>query len=143
MDRGLLRPGGAARLAGRARRVEARRSELEFDGGDLAADLDTVFVASRVARRGGAPGLREVLARALGRPVALLDRAPDHHAGMYLMPAGDRRLLVADPALAAALLPAGAPDPNPAGTDGDPGLREDLDHVAATARACSPNRARR
>ena len=40
----------------------------------------------------------------LGREVVLLDEAPDHHAGMYMMAVGDNTVLVGDPRLAQELL---------------------------------------
>jgi hypothetical protein len=89
-----------ASLAGRAL---SRRAGIDFDGGDFAADSETVFVTPEVAGRN--PGverseLAERLETALGRRVVLLDDAPDYHAGMFLMPVGGRTVLVGDPSLA-------------------------------------------
>lgn len=120
----------AAALAG----VTARRSSLGFDGGDFVADSETVFVAPRVGDRNGREGLAEALAAALRRRVVLLDRAPPYHAGMYMMPAGERRVVVGDPSLARGLLsPAG--DPNPVGTDFSPELQARFDAVAKRCEA--------
>jgi hypothetical protein len=97
----------AGDLAAALPHVRARTSGLVFDGGDFVADAETVFVSPRVARRnrGLAPAdLRRRLADALGRRVVLLDDAPDHHAGMYLMPVGNRTVLVGDPAHARRVL---------------------------------------
>lgn len=93
--------------------IEARRSELAFDGGDFAADSEMVFVSPRVARRN--PGvteeaLRDGLARRLLRDVVLLRDAPDHHVAMYMALTGNRTALVGDPSLARALLGEGIPE---------------------------------
>jgi hypothetical protein len=53
--------------------------------------------------------LRSRLARLTGREVVLLDEAPEHHAGMYLMLAGQRTALVGDPGLAWPLFGRAAP----------------------------------
>jgi len=94
--------------------VEARRSRLAFDGGDFVADDETVFVTPAVLRRNlgisvqNADDLLHVLRRRLGREVVLLREAPPHHAGMFMMPAGNRTVLVGDPSLARPVLPAGS-----------------------------------
>lgn len=86
------------------RSVTAARSDLYFDGGDFVADNETVFVTPAVLRRNlqrtveTREELIEHLSAALGRRVVLLDEAPDHHAGMFMMPVGDRTVLVGDPA---------------------------------------------
>ncbi|TNF25148.1 MAG: hypothetical protein EP329_23670 [Deltaproteobacteria bacterium] len=86
------------------------RSPLYFDGGDFVADAETVFVTPRVLRRSAGRVVedRAQLLRALevtlGKRVVLLDEAPEHHAGMFMMPVGGRRMLVGDPSLAAALV---------------------------------------
>jgi len=86
--------------------VSARRSVLDFDGGDLLADGDTVFVTPAVLRRNvqqteaSATAVADELGRELHRKIVLLETAPDHHAGMYMMPAGNHTMLVADPGLA-------------------------------------------
>jgi hypothetical protein len=85
-------------------------SELYFDGGDFAADNETAFVTPAVLLRnvqrtaGTAEELRDRLAAAVGRRVILLDKAPDHHTAMYMMPVGNRTVLVGAPALARRLL---------------------------------------
>ena len=85
-------------------KVTATRSSLYFDGGDFTADNRTVFVASAVLRRNlqrTVETRRELLsdlAGALKRKIVLLADAPDHHAGMYMMPIGDNTVLVGDPA---------------------------------------------
>ncbi len=103
----------AADLAAALPHVDARRSGLVFDGGDFVADAETVFVSPRVARRN--PGLTSAelhrrLSTVLERNVVLLEHAPDHHAGMYLMTAGRRTALVGDPSLARDIVGDGAPN---------------------------------
>ena len=86
--------------------IAAERSPLDFDGGDFVADGETVFVSPRVLRRNlgrvvrDEAHLREALASLFAQRVVLLREAPDHHAGMYMMTLGERRVLVGDPALA-------------------------------------------
>ncbi len=93
----------AAALAGS---VRARRSGLYFDGGDLLADAENVFVVPRVLQRNiqQTVSSREeflaALSRELKRPVILLNEAPDHHAGMFMASVGGRTMLVGDPSLA-------------------------------------------
>jgi hypothetical protein len=100
-------------LAAALPHVRARRSSLVFDGGDFVADRETVFVSPRVARRN--PGLtrtelRRHLSGMLARAVVLLEAAPDHHAGMYLMTVGHRTALVGDPSLARGIVGDDAPN---------------------------------
>jgi len=84
--------------------VAAVRSGLLFDGGDFVADSDTVFVTPRVLRRNlqktvtARWELLNRLRRMLRREIVLLEDAPDHHAGMFMMPVGGRTMLVGDPA---------------------------------------------
>ncbi|HUT12805.1 MAG TPA: hypothetical protein VMY42_20075 [Thermoguttaceae bacterium] len=90
--------------------VRAVRSELYFDGGDFVADCQTVFVTPDVLRRNFQQTVptREDLVRRLAavlkREVVLLDDAPDHHAGMFMMAVGDRTVLVGDPSAARRIL---------------------------------------
>src|SRR5271155_5835972 len=73
----------------------AMRSDLYFDGGDLLADSRCVFVTPAVIRRNlqitvlTREELRQKLSAVLHRDVILLDNAPDHHAGMFMMAAGN------------------------------------------------------
>jgi len=91
-------------------RAAFERSALYFDGGDFVADAEVAFVTPRVLRRSAGRVVedREHLAHALeltlGKRVVLLDEAPEHHAGMFMMPIRGRRMLVGDPSLAAALV---------------------------------------
>jgi hypothetical protein len=91
-------------------RVRAQRSELLFDGGDFVADSETAFVIPNLLRRNLQHTVRnreELVARLgeiLKRRVVLLDDAPEHHAGMYMMTAGNRTVIVGDPMLAKGLL---------------------------------------
>ncbi len=86
--------------------VQARRSDLYFDGGDFLADRDHVFVVPRVLRQNLQHTLQsrdELLARlsaCFRRRVILLEQSPDHHAGMFMASTGDHTMLVADPNLA-------------------------------------------
>jgi Porphyromonas-type peptidyl-arginine deiminase len=83
--------------------VRARQSDLYFDGGDVDADGETAFVRPTVLLRNvqRTVATRDELIAALStllkRRVVLLDGAPDHHVGMYLMPVGGRTVLVGDP----------------------------------------------
>jgi hypothetical protein len=90
--------------------MRAWRSPLLFDGGDFVADGQTVFVSPRVADRNipqrvaDRASLRDELERLFRKRVVLLEQAPDHHAGMFLMLAGEGRAVVGDPRLARPLL---------------------------------------
>ncbi len=94
--------------------VAAMRSRLAFDGGDFVASARMAVATPSVRERNlgticlTEDALHDALTRALGRDVLLLDRAPPHHAGMFMMPAGDDVMLVGDPSLAAGLLGSGA-----------------------------------
>ena len=85
--------------------LRSRRSDLFFDGGDFLADGGNVFVVARVLPRNiqhttdSREELLRILAGELKRRVVLLDEAPDHHAGMFMVAAGARRMLVGDPRL--------------------------------------------
>jgi len=80
------------------------RSDLFFDGGDFVADRETVFVAPAVLARNlrltvdGSSELSRQLEVLLRHRVVLLKDAPDHHAGMFMMTAGRRTVVVGDPA---------------------------------------------
>jgi hypothetical protein len=101
----------AAHLSGH---VAAERSPLYFDGGDFTTDGRVVFVTHSVARRNvqhttkTLDDLRKALAAELKRKVVMLDLAPDHHAGMFMMFAGDGVILVGDPRLGRSCLSAEA-----------------------------------
>jgi hypothetical protein len=90
--------------------LRARLSDLYFDGGDVDADGETAFVRPNVLLRNvqrtvaTRDELIPELGRLLQRRVVLLDGAPDHHVGMYLMPVGSRTVLVGDPRLAERVL---------------------------------------
>ncbi len=118
-------------------RVRAVRSGFLFDGGDFVADERTVLVAQAVLRRNLQQTVesREDLERALAdrfrRRVVLLHDAPEHHAGMYVMLAGDGVAIVGDPSLARRLLTdATAPPLCPCGDDFGPAAQRLFDHVA-------------
>lgn len=90
--------------------VAAVRSELYFDGGDFVADNETAFVTPNVRLRNlqrtvqTEQELQQRLEELLGLKIVQLKGAPDHHAGMYMMTAGKRRVVVGDPRMAATLL---------------------------------------
>ena len=90
-------------LAAAMPNVSAVQSKLRFDGGDFVCDAEAVFVTPRavLANVGTTvqdrDELRERLARLTGKRVVLLQTAPEHHAGMFLMPVGSRTVIVADP----------------------------------------------
>ena len=111
-------------LAGALSNVDSARSELYFDGGDFVCDSETAFVTPNVRLRNlqvtveTETELLRRLREITGRRVVLLKDAPDHHAGMYMMTLGNKRVMVGDPSLAGALLTkeeiAGLPFPQPA-----------------------------
>ena len=127
-------------------RVFSRRSDLYFDGGDFAADAETVFVRPAVLFRNvqRTVATREELlgrfAKLLKRRIVLLDEAPDHHVAMYLMPIGGRTVLVGDPRLAERLL-SGSPERSgveaylPGGPDFSAATAARFDAVAEQCRA--------
>jgi hypothetical protein len=90
--------------------VAAKRSDFNFDGGDFAADSETVFARPSIDLRNvhhtaaSRADLIESLSKLLKRRLVVLDGAPDHHVGMYMMPVGNRTVLVGDPRLAEKLL---------------------------------------
>ncbi len=121
-------------------RVLWHRSVLGFDGGDFTADSSTVFVTPQVALRNvghsveSPDELVRTLAGLMRRKVVLMTDAPRHHAGMFMMFAGDRTVLVGDPSLAKTLLN-GASAPLPA-----PNFSaESQARFDAVARCCSAN----
>lgn len=121
----------------------AVRSDLFFDGGDFVADRRTVFVAPAVIGRNvhqtvdSREELQGRLERLTGRRVVLLPDAPDHHAGMFMMVAGQGTVVVGDPAAGRRLWDAMAPDRRaacfPKEPDWTDATREKFDSVA---RAC-------
>ncbi|MGA2497327.1 MAG: hypothetical protein ABSH20_06280 [Tepidisphaeraceae bacterium] len=114
-----------------------RPSGLFFDGGDFVDDDRTAFIAPGVIRRNlhrtvaGEAELIERLSTLVGRRIVLLPDAPDHHAGMFMMAAGDNTILVADPSLARDLPHL----PLPGGADFSPETQARYDSVAAAATA--------
>ncbi len=101
---------GESLAAALAPEVAAVRSELYFDGGDFVVDNETAFVTPNVRMRNlqrtveTEQELQQRLGVLLGLEVVLMKNAPDHHAGMYMMTLGKRRVLVGDPRLARTLL---------------------------------------
>ncbi len=86
--------------------IQAWRSPLLFDGGDLLADSTTVFATPALSLRNlqhtvaTRDELVDELNRTLGRRLVFLENVPEHHAGMFMMAAGDNVMLVGDPGLA-------------------------------------------
>ena len=122
--------------------VVSVRSDLYFDGGDFVADHDTVFVTPAVLPRNLQRTVRtreeltERLATLFQRKVVLLDEAPDHHAGMYMMAVGNGTMLVGDPAAARRLLGTNADGLCPPdGPDFTPETIARFDAVADQCRA--------
>ena len=73
------------------------------------------------------------LEASLHRHVILMDNCPDHHAGMFMMAAADRTMLVADPKLASHLLSPDAPvlETLPGGADTSDQMQQKLDDIAS------------
>jgi len=90
--------------------LQVQTSTLYFDGGDIVVDDQRAYVTPAVATRNiqktveTREQLLETLESELGRPVVLLETAPPHHAGMFMMPIGDNRVMVGDPKIAAAMM---------------------------------------
>lgn len=131
----------AAELAAARPNVRHVRSDLYFDGGDCVADRHTAFITPDVIDRNvglsvpDADELHARLQRSLKRPVVLLDEAPPYHAGMYMMPAGEGRMIVGDPLLAAGVLDeATLADLLPCGVDHSPEMQQRFDAVAERCR---------
>ena len=125
-----------------AGQVITRRGHLWFDGGDFVCDGDTAFVTPNVIQRNvgrsvpSTSALKRELGRLLKREIVLLGDAPPHHAGMFMMPVGAKRVLVGDPSMAALLLsgvdPAGLHFPEP---DFSQATAQRFDAVAAACAA--------
>ena len=82
------------------------RASFRFEGGDLIADEDRVYVATPLFERNPFESEGRVMAQlehALGRPVVRFGRAghpsPSHHIGMFVTPVGDGVVLYGDPTL--------------------------------------------
>jgi len=116
-----------------------------FEGGDLIADDDHVFVAATLlernkplteARRGD---LLEQLHDELGRDVVSIGRdgsdVPDHHIGMYLTPLGDGVVAVASPRLGHRLYRALPASEQILDLDEDPAELARFDRVAMDLRS--------
>ena len=132
--------GDVARTLGPSRAI-ARKSALLFDGGDFVADDRCVFVTPSVAERNiqhtvaDRGELVRALGRQLGRKVVLLNEAPPHHAGMFMMTAGDGVVIVGDPSLPAEILGRTlGPDVMPPGADHTSETQRLFD---AVARQCA------
>ncbi len=122
--------------------VFARHSSLFFDGGDFLADCDNVFVVPRVLHRNIQRTVQtqeeflRILSAEFKRRVVLLDEAPEHHAGMFMVSVGNQTMLVGDPSLGRRLLPATVDSAAerlglPGGPDFTPQTQHLFDAVAA------------
>jgi len=116
------------------------RSALYYDGGDFVASGGNeriVFVTPRVVMRNvqrtvaTREVLVEILERVSGGRVVVLEGAPDHHAGMYLMVAGGRQVVVGDPSLARVIQDTDVTDLTPCGDDRSAKTQSRFDAVAA------------
>jgi hypothetical protein len=121
--------------------VRTVRSDLYFDGGDILADGHLAFITSAVFRRNlqhtvaSREQLIDKLEQSLKRQVILMEDAPDHHAGMYMMTAGNNRMLVGDPSLGRPLLSMDSPRlaAMEGGPDFSPATQHHFDAVARLA----------
>lgn len=127
----------ASKLADVIPATDAQRSSLYFDAGDVFCTDNHAFATSALIERN--PELTRhkiiaVLEHELGMKVTLLDPCPPHHAGMFMMAAGDRTMLVADPRLwhDDHELPQ---DALPGGPDFSPKTLEQFDRVAEQVAA--------
>ena len=105
----------AENLASSVPGVRCQRSDLYFDGGDVLATPRHAILTTRVLPRNVArtvqdsPELTRRMESLLGRPALLLETAPDHHAAMFMMSAGQDVMLVGDPSMAKACCSTAAP----------------------------------
>ena len=112
---------------------QSLRSGLYFDGGDLLADSRSVFVAPGAITRNiqhtctDQAELKAMLRRQFGCEPILLADVPDHHVGMFMMAAGNGRVVVGDPSMAKPLF---APVELPGGADFSTATQRRFDSVA-------------
>lgn len=130
---------GADIAAALAPAVRSFHSHLYFDGGDFMADGDNVFVAPRMVPRNiqvtvhGQSELLGELNQQLQRNVILLDKAPDHHIGMFMVTIGNHTVLVGDPSWGRKLLP-----PDSTALPGGPDFTDAAQNLFdAVARQCA------
>jgi hypothetical protein len=122
------------------RSTRACRSMFYFDGGDFLADSDNAFVSPRVLQRNiqhtvrSREALLQALAGELKRRVILLDKAPDHHIGMFMASVGQKTMLVGDPGLGKKLVPAELREGTPATKNGFMNLPGGSDFTPETCR---------
>jgi hypothetical protein len=115
---------------------QSLRSGLYFDGGDLLADSHSVFVAPGAITRNiqhtcaDQVELKAIIRRQFGAEPILLPDAPDHHVGMFMMAAGNGRVVVGDPSLAQPLF---APMELPGGADFSGATQRRFNSVAIAA----------
>lgn len=91
--------------------AELVRATFRFEGGDLIADEDNVYVATPLFGRNPTrtpASLLRTLEEALSRPVIRLGTdahpAPSHHVGMFVTPLGNGVVAFGDPELGLALM---------------------------------------
>jgi hypothetical protein len=119
-------------------RILARRSSLFFDGGDFLADGENVFVIPRVVQQNlqqtsaDRDTLITQLSVQLKRRVILLEKAPDHHAGMFMASVGNRTMLVGDPSLGLTLAGVARSDSRTNASGPGPTLPADADCSEST-----------
>ena len=65
----------------------------------------------------------------------MLDNAPDHHAGMFMVNVGDRRMLVGDPSLGKMIMATTTMPDLPGGPDFTAETQHRFDSVAAQCAA--------
>jgi len=84
--------------------LTVRVPDFHFEGGDLIADDERIYIAAPLLGRNPSMTSAEVVAAvevATGMDALLLDgRVPNHHIGMFVTPLGDGRVAVGDPDLA-------------------------------------------
>ncbi len=112
---------------GRHLRAPVTKAPFRFDGGDLIADEERVYVATPLFARNphtDPSRLMGQLERTLGRPVVRIGGpdlpVPDHHVGMFLTPLGGGRVAYGDPDLALRALGAREGEPLTLTIDGAP-----------------------
>ncbi len=133
-----------ADLAAGLQNVRHRRSSLLFDGGDFVTDDRVAVVTPDVLKRNLQQTVQtrleliERLEKTLGRRVVLFDRAPDHHAGMFMMTLGNGHVLVGDPDAGKRLVQKAGLDPKSlcgdGGADFSKSTAADFDSVADRCR---------
>lgn len=123
--------------------LRAHRSPYFFDAGDFLCDGQTVFAIPAVVRKNlhlterDSGTLQRDLETRFGRRIVFIEDSPDHHAGMFMMAVGERRMLVGNARLAQAILRQAGTESGasccPCGDDFSDATQALLDKVAAQA----------